>query len=316
MSVFTPITRPQLEQFFDAYSLGVVISFEGIKDGIDNTNYVVNTTQGRFVLTLFESLTADDLPHFLKLLSHLVRHNLPCPNPQNNRKAQSLAQLNGKPAAVFNCLSGLALISPTVLQCYKIGLQLARLHQCTQDYIFPIKNSKDLSGCSTVLDKIGTHLSTEDHDLINDELAFQAKNSPVNLPRGVIHADLFRDNVLFEGNRLSGLLDFYTACIDNLLLDVAITANDWCCDNGVINNEKFLALFSAYNSLRPFESLEKQHWPIVLRAAALRFWLSRLEHQYYPRPGEITQKKDPLVFRGILLQHRQQVYAPSHPSIF
>ena len=308
MSVFTCITRPQLDQFFSAYSLGEVISFEGITDGIDNTNYSVTTTQGSFVLTLFESLAADDLPHFVKLLSHLGKNNLPCPYPQSDRQANSLRRLNGKPAAVFKRLSGVSTVAPSILHCREIGLQLASLHRCTQNYIFPIKNGNDLTWCETVSKKIGAHLSATDRQLINDELAFQAGNCPVDLPQGVIHADLFRDNVLFVGNRLSGLLDFYSACTDTLLLDVAITANDWCCDNGVVNNEKFTALLTAYENMRPLQPLEKRHWPIMLRAAALRFWLSRFEHQCYPRPGEITQQKDPLVFRRILVQHRQQTY--------
>jgi homoserine kinase type II len=316
VSVFTRITRPQLDQFFSAYTLGEVVSFEGIADGIDNTNYSVTTTQGSFVLTLFESLTSDDLPHFLKLLSHLTTNNMPCPSPQSDRQANLWRELNNKPAAVFRRLSGAAMASPSVLHCQEIGLQLASLHRCTQGYVFPVKSGNDLSWCKTVLNKIGSHLSATDRELINDELVFQAENSSANLPRGVIHADLFRDNALFVDDQLSGLLDFYSACTDTLLLDVAITANDWCCDNGKVNVEKFTALLSAYESLRPLEPVEKQHWPVLLRAAALRFWLSRLEHQCYPRPGEITQQKDPLVFRHILQQHRQQSYLSSNANIF
>lgn len=314
MSVFTRITRPQLDQFFSAYTLGEVISFEGITDGIDNTNYGVITTQGSFVLTLFESLTADQLPHFLKLLAHLGKNSLLCPSPQSDRQANSLRQLNGKPAAVFKRLSGLAIVSPSILHCQEIGLQLASLHRCTQAHVFPIKNGNDLSWCKTVLNKIGAYLSAEDRELIDDELVYQAKYSHANLPSGVIHADLFRDNALFVDDRLSGLLDFYSACTDTLLLDVAIAANDWCCDNGTVNHQKFAALLAAYESLRPLEPLEKQYWPTLLRAAALRFWLSRLEHQRYPRPGEMTQQKDPLVFRRILGQHRQPTCLSGHTN--
>lgn len=316
MSVFTCITRPQLDQFFSAYALGKVVSFEGITDGIDNTNYFVITTQGSFVLTIFESLTADDLPHFLKLLSHLTINNMPCPNPQSDRQANTLRELNNKPAAVFRRLSGTAITSPTILHCQEIGLQLASLHRCTQGYFFPIKNGNDFSWCKTVLNRIGAHLSETDRDLINDELAFQAKNSPADLPRGVIHGDLFRDNALFVDDQFSGLLDFYSACTDTLLLDIAITANDWCCDNGKVNDEKITALLAAYESLRPLAPVEKQFWPTMLRAAALRFWLSRLEHQCYPRSGEITQQKDPLIFRHILQQHRQQNPSPISATIF
>jgi homoserine kinase type II len=241
---------------------------------------------------------------------------MPCPSPQSDRQANLLRELNNKPAAVFRRLSGAATTSPSVLHCQEIGLQLASLHRCTQGYVFPVKSGNDLSWCKTVLNKIDIHLSATDRELINDELVFQAENGPANLPHGVIHADLFRDNALFVDDQLSGLLDFYSACTDTLLLDVAITANDWCCDNGTVNTEKFTALLSAYESLRPLEPVEKQHWPVLLRAAALRFWLSRLEHQCYPRPGEITQQKDPLVFRHILQQHRQQTYLSSNANIF
>jgi homoserine kinase type II len=316
VSVFTPITRPQLDQFFSAYSLGEVIGFEGITDGIDNTNYWVTTTQGSFVLTLFESLTAGELPHFLNLLAHLGKNSLCCPRPQSDRQGSLLREFNGKPAAVFNRLSGAAVASPSVLHCQEMGLQLASLHRCTQGYVFPMQSGNDLIWCKKVLNNIDAHLSAADRALIDDELAFQAANSTVDLPRGVIHADLFRDNVLFADERLSGLLDFYSACTDILLLDVAITANDWCCEGGVVNHEKITALLTAYESLRPLEPLEKQHWPALLRAAALRFWLSRLEHRYYPRAGEITQQKDPQVFRNILLQHRQQTYLSSNVNTF
>jgi homoserine kinase type II len=304
VSVYTQVSRAQLDQFFSAYALGEVISFEGIEDGINNTNYFVATTQGGFVLTLFETLTAGELPHIIKLLSHLVEHAIPCPEPQPDLQAEVLRELNNKPAAVFKRLSGTASTSPSILQCREIGRQLANLHRCTQNYTFPITNDYDLNGCISLVTKIDARLSAADRTLINDELSFQAANTSDDLPLGVIHADLFRDNVLFVGNRLSGLLDFYSACTGALLFDVAITANDWCCENGVINPDKMAALLLAYESLRPFTPTEKQHWQTLLRAAALRFWLSRLEHQLYPRPGDLIQQKDPLVFKQLLLQHR------------
>ncbi|MFA5919813.1 MAG: homoserine kinase [Methylococcaceae bacterium] len=305
MSVYTPITRLQLDQFFSTYALGEIICFEGIQDGIDNTNYFVETTQGSFVLTLFETLTADELPHFMRLLSHLVKHNIQCPGPQPDRQASVLRELNNKPAALFKRLSGMATTSPSIEQCQEIGIHLANVHLSTQDYVFPIKNNNDLDWCKMLLNKIGALLSATDRTLINDELLFQTANASVNLPQGVIHADLFRDNVLFVDDQLSGILDFYSACNGALLFDIAITANDWCCENGDINPDKMTALLSAYENLRPLEQLEKQHWQTMLRAAALRYWLSRLEHQLYPRPGDLIQQKDPLIFRHILQQHRQ-----------
>ena len=255
MSVYTQITRPQLDQFFRAYALGEVIDFEGIEDGINNTNYFVETTQGSFVLTLFETLNADELPHFMRLLSHLFNHNIQCPRPQPDRQAKVLRELNNKPAAVFKRLSGVAATSPSIEQCQEIGVCVANIHHCAQDYVFPIKNNNDLDWCKTVRHKIGAQLSATDRALINDELLFQSANSSDNLPQGVIHADLFRDNVLFVDNRLNGILDFYSACNGPLLFDIAITANDWCCENGDINPDKITALLSAYESLRPLEQL-------------------------------------------------------------
>jgi homoserine kinase type II len=242
----------------------------------------------------------------MRLLSHLVKYNIQCPVPQPDRQANVLHQLSNKPAAVFKRLPGLATTSPSIEQCQEIGRQLGNVHRCTQNYVFPIKNNNDLDWCKTLLNKIDAHLSVTDRALINDELLFQTANTSVNLPQGFIHADLFRDNVLFVDNRLSGILDFYSACTGSLLFDLAITANDWCCEDGDINPDKFTALLSAYESLRPLAQQETQHWQTMLRSAALRFWLSRLEHQFHPRPGDIIQQKDPLIFRQLLQQHRQQ----------
>lgn len=305
MSVYSDVSHIQLNQFFSHYPLGEVLDFEGIQDGIDNTNYFVRTSKGEFVLTLFESLSADDLPHFVNLLLYLGKNNLPCPSPQLDKQSRPLRSLNNRQAAVFNRFPGSAALTPSIAHCHEIGLNLGRLHRHTQSYIFPINSNHDLRWCKTVLNKIDDHLSATDRALINDELLFQANNYPTHLPCGVIHGDLFRDNALFVDEQLSGLLDFYSAGTGALLLDIAITANDWCHDNGEINPEKLTALLSAYEIVRPLQQSEKQSWPNQLRFAALRFWLSRLEHQLYPRTGAITQQKDPLIFRQLLWQYRQ-----------
>ncbi len=303
MSVYTRVTRSQLEFFFDRYALGTVIRFESIVNGIDNTNYFVDTTEGSFVLTLFETLTSEQLLHIIKLLTRLNNYHIPCPCPQFDKQAQPLRLLNGKPAAVFKRLAGVTIECTTPAQCQQVGLQLAELHDCAQHLDFPV-NCDVLHDCWTLFNKIHEHLTAKDRTLIEHELSFQTLHYPKNLPTGIIHADLFRDNVLFDGNRLSGILDFYSAGKGVLLLDIAITVNDWCCENGVLNSEKVTALLSAYESLRPLQSEEKQHWQTILRVAALRFWLSRLEHQLFPREGEIIQQKDPLFFRQLLEQHR------------
>ncbi len=310
MSVYTQITRTELEFFFDRYTLGTVINFEGITNGIDNSNYLIETTQGHFVLTLFETLTIDQLPHFIKLLTRLTNYHIPCPSPQFDKQGKLLRILNDKPAAVFKRLSGVVTEYPSHSQCQQVGLQLAALHDCTQDYDFPI-TSHILDECKTLFNRINPQLTVTDRALIEDELRFQSIHYPDNLPSGVIHADLFKDNVLFDGDKLSGILDFYSAGTGALLLDLAITANDWCCDNGILNFEKVTALLSAYETLRPLAQ-EKHHWQTLLRVAALRFWLSRLAHQLYPRAGEITQEKDPLFFRQLLKQHRDGYHEQRH----
>jgi homoserine kinase type II len=306
VSVYTPITRVQLEDFFDDYSLGNIVSFEGIKDGIENTNYRVTSCHGDFVLTLFELLTAKELSHILGLLEHLGNCHLPCPMPQPDRHHRLLRQLNNKPAALFKCLSGAAVSAPSIAQCRAVGEHLARLHLCTHDIDLPLKNSNDLSACKAVFNKISAHLSIADINLIDDEINYQARYSEYDLPGGVIHGDLFKDNVLFTGDQLSGMLDFYSACAGPWLLDLAITVNDWCSDNGMVNRETMAALLTAYQTIRPLQIMEQQRWSTVLRLAALRFWLSRLQHQIYPRPGALTQQKDPQVFQRLLQQYRQQ----------
>lgn len=310
MSVYTPITRKQLDDFFDDYPLGEVVSFEGITDGIDNTNYRVTTSHGDFVLTLFESLMDEELNQVISLLSHLGANQLPCPMPQSDRHNRVLQQLNNKPAAVFEYLSGVAVTSPSIAHCQAVGEHLARLHLSTKNIALPLTNSSDLSACKALFNEVRVHLSPVDIELISDELSCQAQVSWSSLPGGVIHGDLFKDNVLFTGDQLSGMLDFYSACTGPWLLDIAITANDWCCDNGMVNPEKMTALLTAYNGLRPLQAIEQQLWLMMLRASALRFWLSRLRHQIYPRSGTMTQQKDPQVFRRILQQHRQSQVLP------
>jgi homoserine kinase type II len=303
VSVYTRINISQLKFFFDRYDLGSVIDFKGIANGIDNSNYFVETSQGHFVLTLFETLKLDEVPHFIKLLTRLINYRIPCPNPQFDKQSQAFRLLNDKPAAIFKRLSGNVIQNPTEQHCQQVGLQLAEIHDCTQDYEFPFTNPI-LTECWMLFDKVTEHLTAADRSLIKNELNFQTSHYPENLPKGVIHADLFRDNVLFDGDKLTGVLDFYSACKSELLFDIAVTVNDWCVDNGELNSDKVAELLAAYEILRPLESQEKQHWQTVLRIAALRFWLSRLVHQHYPRAGAIIQPKDPLFFRQLLEQHR------------
>jgi homoserine kinase type II len=307
MSVYTHVTRPQLDAFFSHYHLGNVLSYVGIKEGMVNSNYFVSTTQDTFVLTLFEDMLATEVEAVVDLLAHLAKHQIVSPAPQYNQQGLALQVLNDKPALLCKRLVGAALTNPTLDHCIQIGSQLAKLHRCTQDYIFPVANPYDINGLVMAFQEIANDVSADDHAAISHELAFQSEHPSNELPTGLIHADLFRDNVLFENGQLSGLLDFYSACHGELLFDLAIVVNDWCCDDGVINPEKMTALLSSYQSIRPLEAVEKRLWPIMLRRAALRFWLSRLAYQCRARSGELVQQKDPLAFRRILVQHQHKV---------
>lgn len=304
MSVYTRITSSELERLLSRYPFGPPIRFEGIADGIENTNYSVTTRSGDFVLTIFETVPAGELIPYLDLLAYLNQAGVPCPVAQYDRYGNRLQSLGHKPAGLFKRLPGVSVRQPSNAQCDSIGRQLACLHLHSRDYLFARSNPYDLAGCKIIFEQIAFNLPEHDVSLIKDELEFQAALPLGGLPKGAIHGDLFRDNVLFDGESVSAVLDFYSACSDTLLLDLAITVNDWCSENGRFDSGKAKALLAGYESLRPLLRQERLYWPAMLRIAALRFWLSRLRHRFYPRPGEITLQKDPQAFRLLLLQHR------------
>jgi len=304
MSVYTTVSQQQLKELLALYTLGDLISFEGIKEGIENTNYTITTTQGKFILTIFESLTTKELPCYLLLLNYLSQNDFPAPQPHKCEKGQCLNTLRGKPAAIFSCLSGQSIENPSNSQCEEIGEYLAKLHLCSEKYDFKKQNIKNLAGCQSVFDNISQSLGKDDVDLLTSELSFQTTYSLPVLPQGLIHADLFKDNVLFNNGDISGILDFYNACNDYFLFDIAVTCNDWCIDNGIIDQQKIKALLTGYSNIRVLNEDEIKHFPVFLRRAALRFWLSRLEHLLNPKEGELTLVKDPLVFRRLLEYHR------------
>lgn len=309
MSVYTSISRSELEQFLQHYSLGTLTDFNGISDGIENTNYAVHTTSGSYILTLFESIIPAQVAEYIVLLKHLSTNSFPCPTPIPDRQGAVVQQLKHKPAALFVRLPGISIDHSSPAACNQIGQQLARLHLSAQNCLFKKDNPTDLSWMQQQLKKNAQLFSSADYALLTDELAFQQLHTDNELKQGIIHADLFKDNVLFVDGNISGIVDFYNACIDSLLLDIAISANDWCYVDGTIRQDLIDALFTGYESVRALTGQEKRLWPVMLRRAALRFWLSRLLHQFFPREGEITQQKDPSVFRRILQQHRQP-YGP------
>jgi homoserine kinase type II len=301
MSVFTPVTPEQLSAWLKHYCVGTLAQMQGIAAGIENTNYFVTTTGGRYVLTLFEKLTSVELPFYLGLMAHLAQHGIPSPAPASDLDGRLFSELNGKPAALMSRLAGEAVTVPTPAHCGEVGSALADIHLAGQSYPGRLDNPRGPRWWREAAPKVSRFLDARRSALLSSELEFQALNRREDLPRGPIHADLFRDNVLFAGNRIGGVIDFYFAGIDCLLFDVAIALNDWCVHaGGEIDALRSHALLAAYHARRPFMAAERDIWPVLLRAAALRFWLSRLYDFYLPRPGELVHAHDPEHFRRIL----------------
>ncbi|MBI5006828.1 MAG: homoserine kinase [Nitrosomonadales bacterium] len=304
MAVFTSVTEADITAWLANYSLGELIELQGIPAGIENTNYFVTTGNGRFVLTLFEKLTADDLPFYLNLMSHLARHGIPCPAPVADRHNQFLGELNGKPACIVSRLSGKSVTQPNAAQCAAVGAMLGQMHSAGQSFGDVMLNPRGSAWRFEASQQVKKFLSAQDAALLESEVELHAKNTLTDIPRGVIHADLFRDNVLMEDERVGGLIDFYFACTGNLLYDVAITVNDWCMGaDQKLDAERARAMLRAYHSARPFTAREAEVWPLALRVAALRFWISRLYDLYLPRDAEMVKPHDPEQFKRILQNH-------------
>ena len=304
MSVFTTVTQDQLSIWLKGYSIGTLIDLQGISSGIENTNYFVTTSHGKYILTLFEKLSFSELPYYLNLMVHLSSHGIPCPSPIKSLENKFFGGLNGKPASLVTYLPGNQLEHPVPEQCAHVGALLANMHLSALSFPEKMNNTRGPKWREDIAPKLIPRLPPEEATLLQKELQFQSMCQFKDLPQGVIHADLFRDNILFDHDTIGGIIDFYFACNDALLYDLAIVANDWCMDeNGKFNDANLLALLRAYHYIRPLTSDEKNSWPIMLRAGALRFWISRLYDYHLPREGEITHAKNPAHFRQILQGH-------------
>jgi homoserine kinase type II len=309
MSVFTTLTLEEVRAWARDFAIGEIVELRGVAAGITNTNYFVMTGKARYVLTIFEHNTLEELPYFVALMTHLSKHGVLCPTPIADKSGVALHALKGKPALMVSCLKGIDVATPSLEQIEQVALALAKLHLAGQNFTQVGVNQRDQDWFSATTQKVlPKMLNTSEQKLLESELKFQQKQALEQLPRGVVHGDLFRDNVLFDGEQLGGLIDFYYACNDILLYDVAIAVNEWCLnhngsDLGLVNEEKMEAFLSAYQTLRPFSKAEWKLWLTMLRRAALRFWLSRLYDFYFPQDGELTYTKDPNHFKKILQQY-------------
>ncbi len=307
MSVYTVINEQELKAFLTDYNLGELVTFEGISAGIENTNYFVDTTEGRFVLTIFEHHSFEELPYFLNIMAFMAEHQIPTAHPEPTISNGYLKQLKGKPAALVERLNGRGVEIPTVNQCAVMGEQLAKFHLAGQECEDFRNNDRGLDWMQATYQLIQSHLPADEQQMIENELAYQAEVCWKALPTGVIHADLFCDNALFNGDQLSGIIDLYYACNGAFLYDLAVMVNDWCrLENLSFDTEKMAQMLSHYQQVRALSEAEKQAWPAALRLAALRFFLSRLKDKHLPREGEMTQIKDPNVFKSVLAHHQQQ----------
>lgn len=301
MSVFTEVGRDQLVEFLRHYPVGQLQDYRGISAGIENTNYFVDTDQGSYVLTLFEHQQEVELEYCLGLMGALADAGVPTAGPVVGIDQKSLRPLAGKPAALVTRLSGESVEEPDVEQCAELGGLLADFHLAGMDYALSQANSRGVEWFKETAALVMPELPDDQAQLLSSELASELAADTSNLPQGVIHADLFRDNALFDGAALVGVIDLYAACNESLLYDLAICVNDWCIEaGGVIDVNRGRALFSAYHAKRPLSAAEHLSWSLMLRRAALRFWLSRLHDMYFPRPGHLTTILDPDHFLTIL----------------
>ena len=304
MAVFTRVTESDISAWLSDYSLGSLLELQGIPAGIENTNYFVTTSNGRFVLTLFEKLTPDELPFYLNLMSHLARHGIPCPAPVANGKNHFLGKLNSKPACIVSRLSGKSVTQPSLANCAAVGAMLGQMHNASLSFGSTMENARGAAWRANTTQQVKRFLTAEDAALLESEVALHANFPSDKLPRGIIHGDLFRDNVLMDGERVGGLIDFYFACNDAFVYDVAITVNDWCMTtDGKLDAERSRAMLEAYQAVRPLTPTEVDIWPLALRVAALRFWISRLYDLHLPREGEMVNPHDPNHFKRILQNH-------------
>jgi homoserine kinase type II len=309
MAVYTEVSDEELATFITGYGLGDLLSFKGIAEGVENTNYIVHTSRGPFILTLYERRTArEDLPFFLGLMEHLAARGVSCPTPVRDHEGRNLGELAGRPAALVTFLEGFWVRRPMTNHCAAVGRALAALHMGGDGFALKRANALGLSGWRPLYDRFADRASEIAPDLgtlISGELDRLEARWPKGLPAGVIHADLFPDNVFFLGDRLSGLIDFYFACTDALAYDIAVCLNAWCFEKDLsFNITKGRALLRGYEELRPLTASEREAMPLLARGAALRFLLTRAYDWLNTPKDALVSRKNPLEYVRRLRFHQ------------
>jgi homoserine kinase type II len=318
MAVFTAVSLEDLTPWIKQFPLGQALALKGIASGIENSNFFLTTERGEYVLTIFENLSFEQLPFYLNLMRHLAERGVAVPAPVANDKGELIVALQGKPASIVSKLDGSSQMAPQPVHCAAVGAMVAKMHLAAQDFPLQQPNLRGLPWWNETTPKVLPFLDTGNAALLIAEMQFQndfaASSTYAQLQRGPVHADLFRNNVMFVGEQLGGFFDFYFAGCDTWLFDVAVTLNDWCIDldSGVLDMERVRAMLDAYHAVRPFTDAEQEAMPAMLRGAALRFWLSRLYDFYMPREAEMLTPHDPTHFERIL---RSRIAGPV-PRLF
>jgi len=317
VAVYTEVEFAEAASLAASVGIGELVALAPCAGGIENTNYFADTSDGRYVLTLFERLTAAELPFYLGLMKHHADHGLPVPRPHGDASGSLVLALKGKPAAIVERLPGEHHLAPVAADCAAVGDVLARMHLSARDFAPTQPNLRGLAWWEETVPIVLRHLEPAQAELMRDELAYQRRlattSAYATLPRAAIHADLFRDNAVFVGRTLAGVFDFYFAGVDTLLFDIAVALNDWCIDveSGRLDEDRSAALVAAYEATRPLEHAEVRLLPAVMRAAAFRFWLSRAWDLHLPREAVVLTAHDPTHFERILVQRRDE---PWHPT--
>ena len=310
MAVYTSITKEELKAFLSDFDVGTLQSFDGISSGVTNTNYLVTTSLNKYIFTVFEHHSMGELPFFINLMTFLSGHNIDCPNPILDKQKNAINLLKGKPALLVSFLNGSEVEKISEIHCFAVGKSLARMHSITKTFSEKRKNDRGLEWIKEKFAEMKSKLTSLEKNMIELEIDFLSHHDVGDLPKSTIHGDLFRDNVLFLNEKRPSFIDFYYACEEVLVFDIAIALNDWCIDaDGAIDKNKLKEFIGGYETERPLTKEERVYMPVALRWAALRFYISRLEHIHSNPSAEILAAKNPNQFKNILIDRQVTEYS-------